>query len=312
MVGSGTRKARAIARVERPPSEGRVKATRASAASAGWQQAKTSASRSSGIELSSSSVSGGARDSSCSSSLVLRASVCSRRMRSTARLRAVVRIHAPGLRGGASAQCSSAAVKASWTASSARARSPVARASTATERPHSSRKTSASSVNARSPLDERPDLHRRLGRDWHAGGEVDRLVQIGALDEEEAADLLFRLGERAVRDDGLAVADLHAPGGLRLIELEAVDPLALGLHLPEELVPLRHLGLARGALLVFGHVFPGRDLVGVVGEQEQVLHATASSRSSTCSGRTSIVPCCAAGIFAASATASSSESQSST
>ena len=38
MVGSGTRKARAISGVERPPSSRSVKATWASGASAGWQQ----------------------------------------------------------------------------------------------------------------------------------------------------------------------------------------------------------------------------------------------------------------------------------
>jgi hypothetical protein len=56
-----------------------------------------------------------------------------------ARFRAVVMIQPPGFAGGLWAQRSIAAAKASWTASSARAGSPVARARAATERLHSSR-----------------------------------------------------------------------------------------------------------------------------------------------------------------------------
>ena len=48
MVASGTRKARAISSVVSPPSVRNVSATWASSASAGWQQVKTSSSRSSG------------------------------------------------------------------------------------------------------------------------------------------------------------------------------------------------------------------------------------------------------------------------
>ena len=78
-----------------PPTERSVSATWSSGASAGWQQAKTSASRSSGI------VSSGARASrsSAPSSSVLRASVRSRRSRSIARLRAVVTIQPAGFAG---------------------------------------------------------------------------------------------------------------------------------------------------------------------------------------------------------------------
>ena len=48
IVGSGTRNARAISAVVRPPSVRSVSATCASVASAGWQQVKISSSRSSG------------------------------------------------------------------------------------------------------------------------------------------------------------------------------------------------------------------------------------------------------------------------
>ena len=49
MVGSGTRNARAISSVVRPPSVRSVSATCASSASAGWQQVNRSSRRSSGI-----------------------------------------------------------------------------------------------------------------------------------------------------------------------------------------------------------------------------------------------------------------------
>ena len=54
-AGSATRNARAISVVVSPPTSRRVSATCASAARAGWQQVKTSASRSSGIVVTSSS-----------------------------------------------------------------------------------------------------------------------------------------------------------------------------------------------------------------------------------------------------------------
>jgi hypothetical protein len=87
----------------------------------------------------------------CAIASAFRWNVCSRRSRSMARLRAVVTIHAPGLRGVPAAQPSTAAANASWTASSARARSPVARATAATERPHSSRKMRSSDSIERQP-----------------------------------------------------------------------------------------------------------------------------------------------------------------
>ena len=55
MVGSGTRKARAISSAPSPPSVRSVSATWASSASAGWQHVKTSSSRSSGMVVSSTS-----------------------------------------------------------------------------------------------------------------------------------------------------------------------------------------------------------------------------------------------------------------
>lgn len=59
-VASGTRKARAISGVVRPPSSRRVSAVRASADSTGWQVVKTSLSRSSSMSSGSDGSSGGA------------------------------------------------------------------------------------------------------------------------------------------------------------------------------------------------------------------------------------------------------------
>ncbi len=96
IVSRGTRKARAISSVLRPPRVRSVRATWASSASAGWQQVKSSSRRSSGIVVSSisSSVASGT-----SSSLVFSARVRLRRILSIARLRAVVTSQARGLSG---------------------------------------------------------------------------------------------------------------------------------------------------------------------------------------------------------------------
>ena len=80
--------------------------------------------------------------SGTSSSRVFAASVRSRRMRSIARLRAVVTSHARGLAGAPSrGQRSAAIANASWAASSARSKSPRKPIRAARTRPHSSRKT---------------------------------------------------------------------------------------------------------------------------------------------------------------------------
>ena len=180
IVSSGTRNARAISSVVSPPSARSVSATWASSASAGWQQVKISSSRSSGNVVS-------------STSLVLRrlrhveqvassrASVRSRRMRSIARLRAVVTSQAPGFAGTPSrGQRSAATANASWAASSARSKSPRKPTSAASTRPHSSRKTCSTSAL---PLHQRPHLDRAAharGRDPR--GELDRRVEIVGLD----------------------------------------------------------------------------------------------------------------------------------
>src|SRR5688500_11352868 len=94
--------------------------------------------------------------------------------------------------------------------------------------------------------DDRANLYGR-GR-WALRG-FHRLVDSVALDQVDAAELLLRLGERAVRDDACAIlgADGLRPCG-RVQLLAATVPAALREPLAERLVPrihLRLLGLRR-------------------------------------------------------------------
>ena len=100
IVGSGTRNARAISAVVSPASVRSVSATCASTDSAGWQHVKISRRRSSSTPLSSESarVASGRRRARRPPAAWRRPSLA-RRSRSSARLRAVVVSHAPGLRG---------------------------------------------------------------------------------------------------------------------------------------------------------------------------------------------------------------------
>ena len=111
----------------------------------------------------------------------------------------------------------------------------------------------------------RPDLDRALLRAGDARRPRDRVVEVAAVEQVVAAELLARLGERAVAGDRLAVADPHRGrrgGGL--------EPLAAE----------HHAGLGGGAAerLVRGHDLArllGRDVVptGLVAvDGEQVLH----------------------------------------
>src|SRR5262245_60309536 len=216
MVGAGTRKARAISSVLRPPRARSVSATCASSASAGWQQVKMSSSRSSGKfvpAISSSTVSWR------SSRRSFAASVRSRRIRSIARLRAVVTSQARGLAGVPSrGQRSAATVKASCADSSARSKSPRNPTRAAINRPHSSRKICSMGVLA---LNDGAHLDRTT----HASGgdpgrEVDRSVEVVRLVDEVAAQGFLRLDERAVGRQGPAV--LHTHGRCRVCRMQLV------------------------------------------------------------------------------------------
>ena len=234
----------------------------------------------------------------------------SRRIRSIARFRAVVTIQAPGVRGTPSrGQRSSAVANASCTASSASSRSPRTRVRIATALPHSSRKTRSTSACIASVIAE-PGGSRSLpflrGRDQR--GEPDRLVEVGEIGQEDAAEDLLRLGERAVGDEALAVPDPNDLRGVAAVELLARD-VRIGLaELLEERDPLRHLLGAELRLLVVREVDPRRV---VVVDEQRVLHSCASS-GSTCTGRTSTAPCSAPGMRAAQSTASSIDAHSKT
>ncbi len=107
IVGSLTRNARATSAVDNPHNSRSVSAICASRASAGWQQVQISRSRSSTISPSSGSA--GGATSSITSSGRARRNRASRRMMSSARLRAAVVSQAAGLAGiPASAQLPSA------------------------------------------------------------------------------------------------------------------------------------------------------------------------------------------------------------
>src|SRR6266849_554932 len=147
MVGSGTRKARAISSVVRPPRRRSVSATRASVESTGWQETKTRRSKASPMASSIAAAGCGAAGS-CRTSISRPSSVCvgssrlPRRSRSTAWFLAAVMSQAPGLSGTpVSGHFSSAVTSASCASSSARPTSPTIRASRAMSLADSIRQT---------------------------------------------------------------------------------------------------------------------------------------------------------------------------
>src|SRR6266511_2655809 len=206
IVVSCTRKARAISGTVRPPSRRRVSATRASIASAGWQQVKTSLSRSSST---------GPVGSGGVSSYTIRAAWC------------------------LASRCDSrrSQSNASAVASSATSRSPKRRARSATTRAHSSwwaRVIACSTVGPVTALaalgriprfdtlapssflpgavtpglpgtSEPVHLLRPVEHGREPAGPVSRRRVVGHVHDGEAAEVLLGLDVRAVGEDGLAV-----------------------------------------------------------------------------------------------------------
>src|SRR4051794_12311293 len=80
-------------------------------------------------------------------------------------------------------------------------------------------------------LPERPHHERPELRGGVLGGNLDRLVEIPALEHVEPADLLLGLGEGPVRQHHLAATDLHGRGVADGAEPRAEPPHAAGLHL---------------------------------------------------------------------------------
>src|SRR6266487_3505897 len=264
-------------------------------------------------------------------------------MRSIARLRAAVMIQAPGFRGLPSrGQRSSAVANASWTASSASSRSPMARVRMPTAFPHSSRKTcstvgctpnlrdrnpptqipvarkspersplaAAASVISNQPFlaEDRTNLDGAALRARNLGTEPDSVVEVRYIGDEEPADDLLRLREWTVGHHPFAVSNADDLRGRPTLELVSLEVRIDARELSHGSFPARHLLRSELQRLVFWERFPAR---GVVVDEERVLHAASLPASSTCRARTSTAPCSAPGIFAAQSSASSRDAHSS-
>src|SRR5262249_3970603 len=97
------------------------------------------------------------------------------------------------------------------------------------------------------------------GRD--ARRDLEGRVEIVRLDEDEAAEVLFRIHERPIREKRLSVLDAHGGRGLDRLQLLASD----------------HTGrLTDGAVVADDRVLfvrgQPRELIGVRVDLEQVLH----------------------------------------
>ena len=111
---------------------------------------------------------------------------------------------------------------------------------------------------------ERPDLDRAVPHGGVRARDPERLLQVRAFDDVEAGDLLFRLGERAVGDEKLAIARAYRRGVPRRLQVTSLQ-----VHAARDGVfqPGRQQRLVFPALL-------GVHLVGFVHVvQQQELHA---------------------------------------
>src|SRR3954454_14342483 len=160
--------------------------------------------------MSSSSAGGSASSSLAPASASFDPSVVRRRIRSRARLRATVVSQASGASGTpARSHAGTASAKASAAHSSARSQSPHQAIRPATSRPQLSVKLRATassyagligdSAPQGAQLDQ-PALRHRVPR-----RDLDRVVEVVALEQVVAGDLLLGLGERPVEGDGPAV-----------------------------------------------------------------------------------------------------------
>src|SRR5688572_3420240 len=113
----------------------------------------------------------------------------------------------------------------------------------------------------------RPHLDRAEPRRRNARRDLDRLVQVLGLDEVVAAQLLLRLGERAIGGRRLPVPHPHRHRGLRRVERIAADVLACLLDVVGEREVLTH---DRVRLVLR----PRRPVALVLVDQAQVFHGT--------------------------------------
>src|SRR5450759_5032980 len=220
-VVSVSRNALAISVVVKPATARSVNATWASCESAGWQHVKIRRRRSS---ASAGSGAIGERSRSASFSRYL----LSRRRMSTARRRAVVINHAPGLSGmPCSGHLSNATTRLSWTTSSARSKSPSTRTSAAVSRPASSPSVAPCVLFGVLALDHGPHFDDpALAAARPRLGYGQRLVQILDLDDREPAHDLLGLDERSVGHDRLAIFEPNGCRAAWTLELFAADDLA--------------------------------------------------------------------------------------
>src|SRR4051794_5305288 len=148
----------------------------------------------------------------------------SRRIRSIARLPAVVVSQPPGFGGTPdSGHFSSAATSASPAASSAMSMSPKRRTSEAISRPYSSRKTlSTAAVSRCMPVGsaalERTDLDLAAAGLGSLGRELERDVEVRGVDHPEAADDLLGLEVRAVGHHRRLTLTVHHGGRRRRLQ----------------------------------------------------------------------------------------------
>src|SRR5256714_857762 len=236
-VGTGTRNARAISSLDRPPTTRRVSATRASGESTGWQLMNISARTSSSIL--SGSIASSTADSGASRAYRSWRAV-RRRIASIARRRAVAISQPAGLAGQASGHDTSASATASWAASSASPKSPVNRVSAATIRADSIRQTASTSAvpirfgrcsrarpsPLRSLVDLRdlvapghpPDLDLGPGGRWDPLSPLDCLLFRGDVEQEEASEQLLGLAVRPVRDHRGLAAEVDHDALARIVQ----------------------------------------------------------------------------------------------
>src|SRR6267143_1666224 len=104
------------------------------------------------------------------------------------------------------------------------------RTRTATARPYSSRNTRSISEIGAAVSMEGPNLDRERRRPGKLGAPFERGIEIGRFDDAEPTDVFFAFGERAIRDEKLALPDPHDRGRVRRVESTREHPRAGGLH----------------------------------------------------------------------------------
>ena len=178
----------------------------------------------------------------------------------------------------------------------------------ATALPHSSRKTRSTSCCMQRLLQHGTDLDRAVPS-RRGSSEARRIASSRSgrsMRKRPPIDLL-RLGERAVRDDALAVADANDLRGRARRRAPCRTRSDRPCRAPRRARPMRASPRARSAALSSSGRSAQRGVVVV--DEHRVVHSCTSS-GSTWTGRTSTAPCSAPGIRAAQSSASSIDAHS--